>query len=96
MPGFHQGHKHKSITSIKRLVSKENKGFHLHLEVIGVSNVFVLLVSENIAVSDQMPGEADPQQVEETNIELQVNANSRENITQCEPLNDCFCLFYIS
>ena len=48
----------------------------------------VLLVSENIAVSDQMPGEADPQQVEETNIKLQVNANSQGNTTQCEPLND--------
>ena len=56
---------------------------------------FVLLVSENIAVSDQMVGEADPQQVEETNIELQVNANSQGNTTQCEPLNDCFCLFQI-
>ena len=48
----------------------------------------VLLVSENIAVSDQMPGEVDPQQVEETNIKLQVNANSQGNTTQCEPLND--------
>ena len=48
----------------------------------------VLLVSENIAVSDQMPGEADPQQVEETNIKLQVNGNSQGNTTQCEPLND--------
>ena len=35
-----------------------------------------------------MPGEADPQQVEETNIKLQVNANSQGNTTQCEPLND--------
>ena len=52
-----------------------------------------LLVSENIAVSDQMPGEADPQQVEETNIDLQVNANSQGNTTQCEPLKDFFCLF---
>ena len=50
----------------------------------------VLLVSENIAVSDQMPGEADPQQVEETNIELQVNANSQGNTTQFEPLKDFF------
>ena len=40
-----------------------------------------------------MPGEADPQQVEETNTELQVNANSQGNTTQCEPLNDYFCLF---
>ena len=55
----------------------------------------VLLVSENIAVSDQMPGEADPQQVEETNIELQVNANSQGNTTQCEPLKDFVCLFEI-
>ena len=50
----------------------------------------VLLVSENIAVSDQMPGEADPQQVEETNIKLQVNANSQGNTTQCEPLKGFF------
>ena len=48
----------------------------------------VLLVSENIAVSDQMPREADPQQVEETNIKLQVNSNSQGNTTRCEPLND--------
>ena len=52
----------------------------------------VLLVSENIAVSDQMPGEVDPPQVEETNIELPVNANSQGNTTQCEPLKDFFCL----
>ena len=50
----------------------------------------VLLVSENIAVSDQMPGKADPQQVEETNIELQVNANSQGNTSQCEPLKEFF------
>ena len=37
-----------------------------------------------------MPGKADPQQVEETNIELQVNANSQGNTTQCEPLKDFF------
>ena len=35
-----------------------------------------------------MPGEADPQQVEETNVKLQVNANSQGNTTQCKPLND--------
>ena len=42
-----------------------------------------------------MPGEADPLQVEETNIELQVNANSQGNTTQCEPLKDFVCLFEI-
>ncbi|CAH3150454.1 unnamed protein product [Porites lobata] len=61
-------------------------------QVNAAQAVPVITISENIAVSDQMPGEADPQQVEETNIELQVNANSQGNTTQCEPLKGFFCM----
>lgn len=51
-------------------------------QVNAAQAVPVITISENIAVSDQMPGEVDPPQVEETNIELPVNANSQGNTTQ--------------